>query len=110
MTDERTMMTDERVVEFKRPDEPNIRQDLVDNIALGAPITLSNGGSLEVTAEGLGFTDLDAALNMRDWLEQACMAVGAKRVGGGIGFGQADIDIELENCRFNISIRPLQQS
>jgi hypothetical protein len=43
---------------------------------------------------------------MRDWLERACEAAGGKRVAGGIGFGQADIDIELEGCRFNISIRP----
>lgn len=77
----------------------------------GPPTVIANIGAMEVTmevtADGLGFTDMEAALNMRDWLERACEAAGGKRVAGGIGFGQADIDIELEGCRFNISIRPL---
>lgn len=51
--------------------------------------------------------DLAAFLNMRDWLTSAVEAKGAKSVGGGVGLGQADIDIELEGCRYNISIRPL---
>ena len=61
----------------------------------------------EITAEGLGFTDMQAAFNMRDWLKAACEAKGAKMIGGGFGFGQADIDIELDGCKFNISIRSL---
>lgn len=76
------------------------------NVDGGAPVVIPDEGRLEVAGEALGFTDLEAAVNMRDWLERACEAAGAKRVGGGIGFGQADIDIELEGCRFNISIRP----
>lgn len=51
--------------------------------------------------------DVMAFLNMRDWLTTAVEAKGAKMVGGGCGLGQADIDIELEGCRYNISIRPL---
>lgn len=51
--------------------------------------------------------DVEAFFNMRDWLQKACEAQGGKMVGGGVGMGQTDIDIELEGCRYNISIRPL---
>lgn len=51
--------------------------------------------------------DTEAFFNMRDWLQQACEAKGAKMTGGGIGMGQADIDIELDGCSYNISIKPL---
>jgi len=51
--------------------------------------------------------DVEAFLNMRDWLQKACEAQGAKMAGGGVGMGQADIDIELDGCRYNISIKPL---
>lgn len=56
---------------------------------------------------GLASMDVEAFLNVRDWLQGACEAKGAKMTGGGIGYGQADIDIELEGCRYNISIKPL---
>jgi hypothetical protein len=54
--------------------------------------------------------DVEAFFNMRDWLQKACEAQGAKMVGGGVGMGQADIDIELDGCRYSISIKPLPQS
>jgi hypothetical protein len=54
----------------------------------------------------VGCEDVEAFFNLREWLQKAVEAKGAKMVGGGIGMGQADIDIELEGCRFNISIRP----
>lgn len=54
--------------------------------------------------------DVEAFFNMRDWLTTAVEAKGAVRKGGGIGCGQADIDIELDGCRYNISIRPLPRS
>lgn len=53
------------------------------------------------------FGDVETLLNSREWLEQAVSEKGAKRVGGGVGCGQADIDVELEGHRFNISIRPI---
>lgn len=53
------------------------------------------------------FGDPLTLLNSRDWLQKAVEAMGAKKIGGGCGFGQADIDIELEGFKFNISIRPL---
>ena len=100
-------MSNENIVNFNKPSDPNERREIADTVAMGVPISLSDGSALEVTAEGLGFTDMEAAINMRDWLDRACEAQGAKRLGSGIGFGQADIDIELEGCRFSVSIRPL---
>lgn len=61
----------------------------------------------QIEVGGLGFSDINAAFNMRDWLQDACEARGAKIVGGGFGMGQADLDVELEGCRFNLSIRPI---
>ncbi len=54
-----------------------------------------------------GTSDAEAFLNMREWLERAVEAKGARVDGGGIGGGAADIDIVLEGHRYNISIRPL---
>lgn len=51
--------------------------------------------------------DVEAFYNMRGWLQKAVEAQGAKMVGGGVGMGQADIDIELDGARYNISIKPL---
>lgn len=51
--------------------------------------------------------DVEAFLNMRNWLEAAVEAKGARMTGGGIGCGQADIDIVLEGHHYNISIRPM---
>ena len=53
------------------------------------------------------FGDPETLFNSRDWLTKAVEAQGAKFTGGGVGMGQADIDIELEGMRFNISIKPL---
>jgi hypothetical protein len=56
----------------------------------------------------LGFDsadEIEPAFNMRDWVRDAVQAKGAKMIGGGIGFGQADLDIELEGHVYNISIR-----
>ena len=53
------------------------------------------------------FGDPETLLNSRDWLRSALEAKGAKINGGGMGCGQADLDIVLEGCRFNVSIRPL---
>lgn len=52
------------------------------------------------------FGDPETLFNSREWLQSAVEAKGAEMTGGGIGFGQADIDIELEGMRFNISIKP----
>ena len=53
------------------------------------------------------FGDPETLLNSRTWLKSALEAKGAKVSGSGIGCGQADIDIVLEGCKFNVSIRPI---
>jgi len=53
------------------------------------------------------FGDPETLLNSRDWLRTAVEEKGAKFEGGGIGFGQADIDVLIEGCRYNISIKPI---
>lgn len=52
------------------------------------------------------FGDTETLLNSRKWLEAALEAKGAERIGGGIGCGQADIDILLDGHKFNVSIAP----
>lgn len=51
--------------------------------------------------------DVESFYNMRGWLQKAVEAQGARMVGSGVGMGQADIDIELDGARYNISIKPL---
>ena len=53
--------------------------------------------------------DAIAAFNIRNWLREACEAKGAKFTGGGVGFGGADLDIEIEGCAFNIFIKPIMR-
>jgi len=50
--------------------------------------------------------DLEAFFNLRQWLQQAIEAAGAKVQGAGIGRGQADISFELEGCSFSVSVWP----
>ena len=57
-------------------------------------------------------TSLDTSLatsllSIRNWLEAALEAKGAKVEGAGVGFGQADLDFALEGRRYSVSIRPL---
>ena len=51
--------------------------------------------------------DAIAALNMRDWVTAALEAKGGKFVGGGVGCGGSDLDIEVEGHLYNIYIRPI---
>jgi hypothetical protein len=85
------------------------RNEVLHELLTGeAGVQLSDGSTLlPITAEGLGFKDMEAAINMRDWLEIALAAKGGKMVGGGFGFGAADLDIELEGHRYAVSIRPI---
>jgi len=57
--------------------------------------------------EAVGEMDIEAFLGIRDWLEHACVTHGARTTGAGIGFGQADLSIELDGHRYDISIRPV---
>lgn len=51
--------------------------------------------------------DVAATFNMRGWLRKAVEAQGARMTGGSVGPDDADIDIELDGCKFNICIRAL---
>lgn len=53
--------------------------------------------------------DVEAFLNMREWLEKALKDAGATTEGAGIGCGQADLDIRLNGHLYNVSIRPLKR-
>lgn len=53
--------------------------------------------------------DVEAFWNMRKWLEAAVTAAGAKITGAGLGCGQADVDIEMDGCRYNISMKPMPE-
>lgn len=54
--------------------------------------------------------DVHAFLNMRDWVRAAVEAKGARFTGGGVGCGVCDLDIELEGCHYNITIKPYPRS
>ena len=104
-------MSDDNIIKLpsKEPGNPSVNTDKIlrEIMASSVPIELPNGAKINIAPEGLGFKDMEAAVNMRDWIQKACEAKGGRMVGCGLGGGQADIDIELEGCRFNISIRPL---
>ena len=53
------------------------------------------------------FGDPETLFNSRSWLQKALEDKGAKIIGAGCGGGGADLDIVVEGCRFNVSIRPL---
>jgi hypothetical protein len=53
------------------------------------------------------FDNPETLLNSREWLTNAVQAKGAEVIGTGCGLGQADIDIILKGCKFNISLRPI---
>lgn len=50
--------------------------------------------------------DVEAFFNIRKFVEEALVSKGAKMQGGGIGFGQADLDFTVDGAPFNVSIRP----
>lgn len=57
-----------------------------------------------------GFGDPVSHWNARKWLQSAVEAKGAKVTGAGMGCGGADIDIVLDGCEFNITIRPIMRT
>lgn len=65
---------------------------------------IGKGGPDALAAD---FGDPETLLNSREWLTKAVTAKGAEVTGGGCGCGQADIDIVLEGCKFNVSIKPI---
>jgi hypothetical protein len=99
-------MSNDKIVNFPKQEPGPAQRGIVDAIMEGVPITLSDGNAVKITAEGLGFSDMEAAINMRLWLQHACEAKGAEVVGSGYGFGAGDLDLIIEGHRYNVSIRP----
>lgn len=60
-----------------------------------------------VTQLAPDFGDPIAHLNIRKWVQVALEAKGATITGAGMGFGQADLDVEIDGAPFNVSIRPI---
>lgn len=52
------------------------------------------------------FGDTEILFNLRDWLQSAVEAKGAKVTGGGLGFGGADLDIEIDGFPYFLHIKP----
>ena len=50
--------------------------------------------------------DVEAFLNMREWLINALEAKGALITDTGIGMGEADVGIKLLGMPYSISIKP----
>lgn len=67
-----------------------------------------NDAGLPKLALAKDFGDPETLFNSREWLRKALEAKGARFTGGGIGGGEADIDIELEGFQFNVRIRPMR--
>ena len=50
--------------------------------------------------------DVEAFLNIRDWLEKALVAAGAKITDAGVGMGQADLGFQIDGMPYGVSIKP----
>jgi hypothetical protein len=81
------------------------------NVTLQSQAQQNNASGPSMTNKTiLGFSDIEAAIYMRDWLQAACEKAGAKIVGGDVRREEADLDIELEGDQFAVSIKPLKGS
>lgn len=50
--------------------------------------------------------DIEAFLNLRNWLEEAIKAAGAEVTDAGMGGGRADIGFRLDGAQFGLSVWP----
>lgn len=100
-------MNEDKIIEFKR--QP--MSAAVPEVPVNAMLFETHPCAIPPTLEGgsLGFEDIDAAFNMRSWLQRACEASGAKMTGGGMGMGCADLWIELEGHEYMVTIKPVTQ-
>ena len=57
----------------------------------------------------LGFDDLHAAYNMREWFQGALKAAGAEVSGAGMGMGEADVSIRLDGYEYWCTIKPVKK-
>lgn len=94
-------MSDDKVVPL-RPFEARPAVGDPNVIPVNIPIDIP-----QMEIGDLGFTDMNAAFNMRGWLQKACETAGAKMTGGGFGGGVADIWIELEGHEYFVTIKAI---
>jgi hypothetical protein len=100
--------------EALRGDWRRVGGGLSEPIAVNSPVAMPASNVIPLRSmvptgpEALSedFGDPIALLNSREWLQKSLEARGARITGGGVGGGQADLDFELDGCRFNVSIRP----
>lgn len=50
--------------------------------------------------------DIEAFMNIRNWLKNALTTQGAEITDAGMGMGRADLGFKLEGAQFSVSIRP----
>jgi hypothetical protein len=95
-------MSEDKVVPLRGPLEvcPAVGDPNVIQVNMPADIPQMKIGDL-------GFADMEAAFNMRGWLQKACEAAGGRMTGGGFGGGIADITIELEGHEYWIAIKSM---
>jgi hypothetical protein len=83
---------------------------LIDAIQ-GSPEFGQTAAPPDIASPEFSKLGLDALFNIRQWVQSALEAKGAKCVGAGIGVGGtmgiADVQIEVEGCQYNIGITPL---
>lgn len=56
--------------------------------------------------ETLEEMDVEAFMNMRDWLEKAITKAGGRVTDAGVGMGKADIGFTLLGMPYSVEIRP----
>lgn len=71
------------------------------------PFRLISDEPHEPQAGFLGFDDMEAAFNLRGWLQKALEVAGGKMTGGSIGGGKAEVWVELEGRTYEVTIKPV---
>jgi hypothetical protein len=83
---------------------PSVQPTVVRDEVGTALLTQGEPPALELADD---FGDPHTLLNSRAWLQKALEKSGGKMFGGGIGGGQADLDVRIEGFEFNVSIKPI---
>lgn len=101
-------MSDENVIKFPPPS--SVEDCPAVGIAVNLPDIRFAGEAPPCGPEigCLGFDDLEAAFNMRGWLQKALEAAGGKMTAGGFGFGMANLWVELEGHTYEVTIKPVK--
>lgn len=119
----------DNIIPFNNPNLPNYNEKAAEDIFPPHPasncLASSQGlglqnqfsqGALNLCTNGpsnfgqIGmhpsFGDTERMINMRNWLEKALVAQGAKINGGGMGMGQVDLEFTLEGHKFQVNLSP----